>query len=92
MDSAPKITNSTANGGRDARSPTAAAPQSIQPSQIRHLTEVDLARRWRMSERTLQAWRWKKVGPPHIKFMGKVLYRVVDVIEFELANLVKADR
>ena len=73
------------NDGNPGRS----APQSIQPSQIRHLTEVDLARRWRMSERTLQSWRWKKVGPPHVRIVGKVLYRLADIIEFELANLAK---
>lgn len=77
--------------GHDAH-PGRLAPAAVQPSQIRHLTEVDLARRWRMSERTLQAWRWKKVGPPHVRVVGKVLYRLADVIEFELANLVKADR
>lgn len=64
-------------------------PPPNRYAAIQHLTEHDLARRWRMSERTLQAWRWKKIGPPFIRLQGKVLYRVVDVIEFEVANLVK---
>lgn len=60
-------------------------PSSSLP--VRHLTEVDLARRWRMSVRTLQAWRWRKVGPPYIKAMGKVLYRLSDIEAFEADHL-----
>jgi len=54
---------------------------------IRHLTETDVARRWRMSVRTLQAWRWRKVGPPYLKAMGKVLYRLSDIETFEADHL-----
>ncbi len=54
---------------------------------VRHLTEVDVAGRWRMSVRTLQAWRWRKVGPPYLKAMGKVLYRLSDIEAFETDNL-----
>ncbi len=54
---------------------------------VYHLTEVDVARRWRMSERTLQAWRWKKIGPPYLKAMGKVLYRLSDIEAFEADHL-----
>lgn len=59
---------------------------------MRHLNEVDLARRWRLSPRTVQAWRVKGLGPPYLKLMGRVCYRLADVIEFELANLRQADR
>lgn len=54
---------------------------------VYHLTETDVARRWRMSVRTLQAWRWKKVGPPYLKAMGKVLYRLSDIETFESEHL-----
>jgi len=54
---------------------------------VRHLTETDVARRWRMSVRTLQAWRWRKVGPPYIKAMGRVLYRLSDIETFEAEHL-----
>lgn len=54
---------------------------------IRHFTETDIARRWRMSVRTLQAWRWKKIGPPYLKAMGKVLYRLSDIETFETDHL-----
>jgi hypothetical protein len=54
---------------------------------IRHLTEVDLARRWQMSERTLQAWRCKKVGPRYFKVGGHVRYRLEDIITYETTQL-----
>ena len=56
-------------------------------ASTRHLTQVDLARRWRMSERTLEAWRWRKTGPPHLRIGGKVIYRLQDVVAYETAHL-----
>ncbi len=32
----------------------------------RHLNQVELARRWRMSERTLERWRWLKHNTVHL--------------------------
>ena len=52
-----------------------------------HLTQCDLARRWRVSERTLERWRWKKTGVCYIKIGGKVVYRMADVLAFEAAQL-----
>ena len=84
-------------GGRTApvvvpATSTTGADGTLVVPAMRHLNEVDLARRWRLSERTLQAWRLKGLGPPYLKLMGRVCYRLADVIEFELANLVKGDR
>ena len=45
-----------------------------------YLRQIDLARRWRMSARTLERWRWQGIGPTHLKIGGKVLYRL-EVIE-----------
>lgn len=59
---------------------------------VRHLTETDVARRWRVSPRTLQAWRWRKVGPPYLKAMGRVLYRLADIEAFETERLQCGDR
>ena len=50
---------------------------------VRHLTQVDLARRWRMSERTLEAWRWKKVGPIYLRIGGKIIYALEDILTYE---------
>jgi hypothetical protein len=56
-------------------------------SPIRHLTQIEVARRWRMSDRTLETWRWKKIGPPHLRIGSKVIYRLEDVIAYEAAHL-----
>jgi hypothetical protein len=47
------------------------------------LNQRDLARRWSMSERTLERWRWLGQGPRFLKLGGKVLYRLEDVEVFE---------
>ena len=49
---------------------------------VRHLTQVELARRWRKSVRTLERWRLRGVGPAHLN-IGGVLYRLSDVEEYE---------
>jgi len=61
-------------------------------SPTRHLTQIDVARRWRMSDRTLEAWRWKKIGPPHLRIGAKVVYRLEDVLDYEAAHLRRGDR
>ena len=43
----------------------------------------DLARRWSMSERTLERWRWLGQGPQFLKIGGRVLYRLEDIEAFE---------
>ena len=53
----------------------------------KHLTQRDLARRWSMSPRTLERWRWTGEGPRFLKLNGRVAYRVEDVEEFEDARL-----
>ena len=55
-------------------------------SQVRHLTQLDLSRRWRMSMRTLEAWRYQKIGCPFLKLNGRVVYRLEDVEAFERAQ------
>lgn len=65
----------------------ATSPFGGIPLRVYHLTEVDLSRRWRISPRTLQSWRWKRVGPPWIKAMGRVLYRVSDIETFEAEHV-----
>ena len=52
-----------------------------------HLHQVDLARRWRLSPRTLERWRWTGEGPRYIKLGGRVVYRLEDVEAFEAEQL-----
>ncbi|MCW5718670.1 MAG: helix-turn-helix domain-containing protein [Bauldia sp.] len=53
---------------------------------VRHLDQKQLARRWAMSPRTLERWRWLQEGPPFLKLGGKILYRVEDIENFERSN------
>jgi hypothetical protein len=55
-------------------------------SVLKHLHQVELARRWQISPRTLERWRWLKAGPPYLKIGGRVVYRLEDVESFELAQ------
>jgi predicted site-specific integrase-resolvase len=52
----------------------------------KHFTQRDLARRWSMSERTLESWRWKGAGPVYLRLGGRVLYRLEDVETYEASN------
>jgi hypothetical protein len=51
------------------------------------LTEQMLAARWHCSSSRLQNWRSHQKGPPYLKFGGRVLYRVDDVLEYEKQHL-----
>ena len=52
----------------------------------RHLTHVELAERWRISPRTLERWRWLRLGPQYLKIGGRVVYSLEDVQSFEAAK------
>ena len=43
------------------------------------LNQVHLARRWHISPRTLERWRWTGEGPAYVKIGGRVIYRLDDV-------------
>ena len=53
---------------------------------IRHLCQEELARRWRVSPRTLERWRWLGQGPAFLKIGGRVAYREEDVVAYEEAR------
>lgn len=59
---------------------------TIEPGSVRHLNQIDLSRRWRLSPRTLERWRWLKLGPPYVKVGGRVLYRLDDIEAHEAPN------
>jgi hypothetical protein len=55
---------------------------------IKHLNQLELARRWAMSPRSLERWRWMGVGgPPFLKVGGRILYRERDIESFEAERL-----
>lgn len=51
------------------------------------LDQKQLARRWVMSPRTLERWRWLRQGPVYFKLGGKVVYRLADVESFEREHM-----
>jgi hypothetical protein len=52
-----------------------------------HLSQTDLANRWRMSPRTLERWRFTGEGPQFIKLGGRVVYRLEDIEAFEIRQI-----
>ena len=62
----------------------------IAPEPNRELlTEKMLADRWVCSVARLQRWRTVGEGPPYLKIVGKVLYRLKDIEAYEEASLVR---
>lgn len=57
---------------------------------VRHFNQVDLSRRWNISPRTLERWRWLKQGPRYLKIGGRVVYRLEDIEAFERAQIKRA--
>jgi hypothetical protein len=56
---------------------------TIQQPIIRHLNQIELSRRWSLSPRTLERWRWLREGPVYLKIGGRVLYRLEDIEAYE---------
>lgn len=54
-------------------------------------TQKELARRWAISHRTLERWRWTGEGPDYLKLGGRVIYRLEDIITFEAEALRRSD-
>jgi predicted site-specific integrase-resolvase len=54
---------------------------------VRHLNQMELARRWNISPRTLERWRWLGQGPVYLKLGGRVSYRLDDIEEYEAQRL-----
>jgi hypothetical protein len=63
-----------------------AAP-SLNSPPTRHLRQAELARRWGISPRTLERWRWTGDGPAFLKIGWRVAYRMEDVLAYEAAQL-----
>ena len=49
----------------------------------KHLNQIELSRRWTVSPRTLERWRWRNEGPVYLKIGGRVAYRLDDIETFE---------
>ena len=51
-----------------------------------HLSQQELANRWRVSPRTLERWRHVRTGPGYIRIGGRVAYPLADITAFEAAH------
>ena len=69
----------TSSNGRNPMRPTSESPRSAG----NHFNQTELARRWRISPRTLERWRWLDRGPAYLKIGGRVVYRLEDVEAYE---------
>jgi hypothetical protein len=54
---------------------------------LMHINQTQLAKRWNMSPRTLERWRWLGQGPVFLKLGGRVLYRLEDIESYEANHL-----
>lgn len=52
-----------------------------------HLHQMAVARRFCISPRTLERWRWLGTGPRYLKIGGRVVYRLADIEEYEQQRL-----
>lgn len=59
---------------------------------IKHLNQVELSRRWSLSPRTLERWRWLGLGPAYLKIGGRVVYQLEDIEAFEAQSRAHAKR
>lgn len=64
-------------------------PQDIKDSTraVRHLNQIELSRRWSISPRTLERWRWLGQGPCFLKIGGRVVYRLEEIEAFEAQQM-----
>jgi hypothetical protein len=68
---------------RPSAAPPVPAGAESRRQSTQYLNQIDLARRWRISPRTLERWRWLNQGPAYLKIGGRVVYRVEDIEAYE---------
>ena len=72
---------------RPATNTSNPAAMHLAHRPVRHLNQVELSRRWTISPRTLERWRWCGEGPRYLKIGGRVAYRLEDVEAYEAKQL-----
>ncbi len=55
--------------------------------QTPFLAQPQLAKRWHLSPRTLERWRWSGRGPAFLKIGGRVLYRIEEIERLEAEGI-----
>ncbi len=67
----------------EARNPATPGTDRTMAISPTYLNQNELAKRWRISPRTLERWRWLKTGPNYHKLGGKIGYALTDVEAYE---------
>ena len=67
----------------ESQMPHRLAPPMVSRPEPTLLGDPDLAKRWKVSIRTLQRKRKEGSGPPFLRIGGQIRYRLEDVLLFE---------
>ena len=54
---------------------------------VKHFKQTELAKRWAISARTLERWRWSGEGPQFLKIGHRVVYRLEDIETYETEQI-----
>lgn len=61
---------------------------SVEQSETTYLCQELVSRRWAVSPRTLEGWRYRQKGPNFVRIGGRVRYRLSDLEDFERSGSV----
>ena len=53
----------------------------------RCISQNELAKRWQISEATLERWHSQRKGPQFLRLGGQIRYRLADVESYELEKM-----
>jgi len=56
---------------------------SVETHGSTYFCQELVSRRWGISTRTLEGWRYRHKGPSFVRIGGRVRYRLSDLEEFE---------
>jgi len=56
-------------------------------SQKKYLNQIELSRRWQLSPRTLEQWRFINKGPRFTKIGSRVRYLLEDIEKYEQEHI-----
>jgi hypothetical protein len=59
----------------------------MQSEDRKFLLTEQVARRWQISPRTLERWRYERKGPPWVVVVGRILYKLAAIEAFEASGV-----
>lgn len=61
---------------------------SLDPANppSKYLNEKEVSELTGIAVKTLQSWRWQRVGPPFVKLQSAVRYPYVDLLDYLESN------